>query len=152
VGLAAQLVVSVDLDNIPATRLILHSKIVRVDCSLEDCGTGYRQMSKREHEFSVALVQTVRSTYKRGFLSTLKGKNKEQQRVLKQQRDMYEGKLETARESACIAEERAQADINRAHSEAALFRERVRTKKKLLSKARTAWGGTCASCRVHLQG
>ena len=44
-------------------------------------------MRKREHDFAVVVVQTVRSTYKRGFLSTLKGKNKEQQRALKQQKN-----------------------------------------------------------------
>lgn len=79
----------------------------------------------REQDFSVTVVQTVRNTYKRGFLSTLKGKNKEQQRALKQQRDMYEDKLSTAREAACVAEERSQADISRAHSQATAFTEKV---------------------------
>ena len=84
-------------------------------------------MRKREHEFSVVVVQTVRSTYKRGFLSTLKGKNKEQQRALKQQRDMYEGKLETIRGASSAAERSAQADTSRAHAEASAFRDKVRT-------------------------
>ena len=83
-------------------------------------------MRKREHDFAVVVVQTVRSTYKRGFLSTLKGKNKEQQRALKQQRDMYQGKLETAREAATAAQESAHAETIRAHSEASAFREKVR--------------------------
>jgi hypothetical protein len=82
-------------------------------------------MRKREYEFSVGLVQTVRSTYKRGFLCTIKGKNKEQQRALKQQRDMYEGKLETVREAAIVSELKAQADVSRVCSEAAAFREQV---------------------------
>lgn len=82
-------------------------------------------MRKRDNEFSVTLVQTVRSTYKRGFLGTIKGKNKEQQRALKQQKDLYEGKLETAREAANVAEQMAQDDTHRAHSEAAAFRDQV---------------------------
>lgn len=98
---------------------------IQANLSSRGRAAGCRLVRRREHDFSVAVVQTVRSTYKRGFLSTLKGKNKEQQRALKQQRDVYEGRLSTAREAALVAEERARADTSRAHREAAAFRQKV---------------------------
>jgi hypothetical protein len=89
------------------------------------CASTCRLTQQEEHDFAVEVFNTVRSAYKRGFLSTLKGKNKEQQRALKQQRDVYEGKLQTARQAAVVSEERLRRDAVRSAEEAQAFREKV---------------------------
>jgi hypothetical protein len=63
-----------------------------------------RRVRHEEDSFSLAVFQQTRSAYKRGVAHTIKGKMKEMQRQLKQQRETSEEKLE--RERAAAAQKR----------------------------------------------
>lgn len=73
------------------------------------------------------VFQSVHSTYRRGFLNTVKGKSKEQQRVLKAQREIAEGKLSRARAAAQVELVRSQDELVRSNSRLQSYRAQVCT-------------------------
>lgn len=68
------------------------------------------------------VFQSVHSTYKRGFLNTVKGKSKEQQRVLKAQREIAEGKLSRARAAAQVELAHNQDELVRSNNRLQSYR------------------------------
>lgn len=71
------------------------------------------------------VFQSVHSTYKRGFLNTVKGKSKEQQRMLKAQREVAEGKLSRARAAAQVELACTRAELDRTNKRLQSYREQV---------------------------
>ena len=73
------------------------------------------------------VFQAIHSTYKRGFLNTVKGKSKEQQQALKAQQHILEGKLLKARAAAQVELAQTSAELDRCASRMQAYRTQACT-------------------------